>query len=50
MESYGESGRIHCTDVVQSRLTHRYDFEPRGTIQVKGKGEMPTFFLTGLRS
>jgi NAD(P)-dependent dehydrogenase (short-subunit alcohol dehydrogenase family)/class 3 adenylate cyclase len=50
MESYGESGRIHCTDVVQSRLTHRYNFEPRGTIEVKGKGEMPTFFLTGPRS
>jgi class 3 adenylate cyclase len=50
MESYGEAGRIHCSDVVQTRLADRYAFEPRGSIEIKGKGEMPTYFLTGPRA
>lgn len=50
MESYGEASRIHCSDVVQARLADLYAFEPRGTIEIKGKGEMPTYFLTGPRA
>jgi class 3 adenylate cyclase len=50
MESNGEAGRIHCSDVVWSRLSGAFEFEPRGVIDIKGKGEMPTYFLTGVRA
>lgn len=47
MESLGVPGRIQVTPAVHDRLRDRYEFEERGTIEVKGKGEMPTYFLTG---
>ncbi len=49
MESYGEGGRIHCSDVVRSKLADSFDFEPRGVVEIKGKGTMSTYFLTGER-
>ena len=45
MESYGEGGRIHCTDEVRSRLGESFNFEPRGVIDIKGKGPMQTYLL-----
>jgi len=50
MESYGEAGRIQCTEEVQTRLAESFDFEPRGLVDIKGKGPMSTYFLTGTRS
>jgi len=47
MESHGIPGRIQVTQSTFDLLGHRYDFEPRGTIDVKGHGEMPTWFLVG---
>jgi class 3 adenylate cyclase len=47
MESLGVAGRIQVTPAVFERLRGRYQFEERGTIDVKGKGPMPTYFLTG---
>lgn len=47
MESLGVAGRIHVTPAVHDRLHDRYSFEERGTIEVKGKGQMPTYFLVG---
>jgi class 3 adenylate cyclase len=47
MESTGEPGRIQVTAAVESRLRHRFTLEPRGLIEIKGKGPMPTFFLVG---
>ena len=47
MESYGEAGRVQCTEEVYARLAASFEFEPRGLIDVKGKGPMPTYFLTG---
>ncbi len=47
MESHGEPNRIHVTESVRAALADRYRFQPRGTISVKGKGEMETFFLLG---
>ena len=46
MESHGEPGRIHCSESVYAELHHIYKFEERGTIDVKGKGKMKTYFLT----
>jgi PAS domain S-box-containing protein len=47
MESQGEAGRIQVSADVYERLKKRYDLEPRGTIAVKGKGDMQTYWLKG---
>jgi class 3 adenylate cyclase len=49
MESHGEPGTIQVTEIVQTRLESKYAFLPRGEIEVKGKGRMRTFYLTGRR-
>ncbi|MDQ2694301.1 MAG: ion transporter [Pseudomonadota bacterium] len=49
MESHGLPGRIQATEEVYRRLRDTFVFEPRGVIEVKGKGEMKTWFLTGRR-
>jgi PAS domain S-box-containing protein len=45
MESHGVPGKIHVTTATYERLQEQYLFEKRGVIQVKGKGEMTTYFL-----
>ncbi len=50
MESTGEPGRIQVTREVYERLKDRFEFEPRGTIDVRGKGKMETWFLVGRRA
>jgi class 3 adenylate cyclase len=45
MESHGIAGRIHITDTTRQRLSAPFGFEKRGPIEVKGKGEMHTWFL-----
>lgn len=47
MESHGLAGHIHVTESTYQRLQNTYLFEERGVIQVKGKGEMRTYFLMG---
>ena len=47
MESSGTPGRIQVAEETYRRLRSRYDFEPRGQIEVKGKGAMTTYFLVG---
>ena len=49
MESYGTPGRIQVTRATHELLAGEFDFEPRGTISVKGKGELEVWFLVGLR-
>ena len=49
MEALGQGGRIHVTHTVEARLRDGFAFEPRGLIDVKGKGNMPTYFLLGRR-
>ncbi|XP_074658999.1 adenylate cyclase type 1-like [Tubulanus polymorphus] len=50
MESTGINDHIQTTEEVYRILRHKYCFECRGTISVKGKGQMTTYFLTGRRS
>lgn len=45
MESSGLPGRIQVAPGAYSLLQDRYVLEPRGTMQVKGKGELRTWFL-----
>lgn len=47
MESRGVPGYIQITARTWERLRHRYRFERRGPIQVKGKGEIVAYFLEG---
>ena len=49
MESQGVPGQIQVTQRTRERLGSSYRFEPRGQIDVKGKGEMVTYFLVGKR-
>jgi class 3 adenylate cyclase len=45
MESHGVAGKIQVTEATYQRLKDKYCLEPRGTIDVKGKGEMTTYWL-----
>jgi adenylate cyclase len=47
MESHGVSGRIQVTNSTRHQLGESFTFEERGDIDVKGKGEMHTWFLNG---
>ena len=45
LESHGAPGRVHVSDVVYQRLQGRFTFESRGSIELKGRGPMNTYFL-----
>jgi len=45
MESYGAPGRIHVSAAIRQSLGDGFRFEPRGALEVKGKGRMETYFL-----
>ncbi|UCJ11016.1 MAG: PAS domain S-box protein [Phormidium sp. PBR-2020] len=45
MESLGVPGCIQVTQETYQRLRHRYVFEKRGKLQVKGKGETIAYLL-----
>ena len=45
MESQGLPGRIQITDSTRYKLGETFVLEKRGTIEVKGKGEMSTWFV-----
>ncbi len=47
MESQALAGKIQVTAATYERLREQYLFKERGLIQVKGKGEMMTYFLIG---
>ncbi|MFN2205163.1 MAG: adenylate/guanylate cyclase domain-containing protein, partial [Candidatus Promineifilaceae bacterium] len=45
MESHGEPGKIQITQRLYDMLQDDFLCQPRGTIDIKGKGPMPTYFL-----
>jgi adenylate cyclase len=47
METTGVPGCIQVTERTRDLLGDRYLFQERGMIQVKGKGKMLTYFLSG---
>jgi class 3 adenylate cyclase/CHASE1-domain containing sensor protein len=47
MESHGITGCIQVTAETYDLLKDKYTFEKRGAIQVKGKGYMVTYLMTG---
>lgn len=46
MESHGIAGAIQVSEDTYQLLKQSYELEPRGLIEIKGKGEMKTYFLT----
>jgi adenylate cyclase len=50
MESHGAPGRIQITRTTYELLADEFECEPRGTITVKGKGEIETWYLIRPRS
>jgi class 3 adenylate cyclase len=50
MESHGVEDGIQVTEATRALLGDAYHCEPRGTVAVKGKGEMRTWLLVGRRS
>ena len=45
MESHGVPGRVQVTHAVMERLGESFTFEPRGLVDVKGKGPTLTWLL-----
>ncbi|HJS27121.1 MAG TPA: adenylate/guanylate cyclase domain-containing protein [Actinomycetota bacterium] len=50
MESHGTPGEIQITQATHDLLKDEFVCRPRGTIPVKGKGEIETWYLVGPRS
>lgn len=46
MESHSLPGRIQVSAATRIALGERFTFEPRGTMEIKGKGMMETYFLS----
>ncbi|NOQ36476.1 MAG: diguanylate cyclase, partial [Methylococcaceae bacterium] len=47
MESHALPGKIQVTKATYLLLKKEFDFEERGLVEIKGKGEMQTYFLEG---
>ncbi|MGH2521453.1 MAG: adenylate/guanylate cyclase domain-containing protein [Anaerolineales bacterium] len=49
MESHGVAGKIQITRETYELIKDEFICEPRGRVMVKGKGEMETWYLIGVR-
>ena len=49
LETTSEPGAIHVSSAVADRLREAFVIEPRGPIELKGKGVMATSYLRGRR-
>ena len=47
MESHGVAARVQVTEATRRLLSDAFRFEERGAMEIKGKGDMPTWFLVG---
>jgi class 3 adenylate cyclase len=45
MESSGLPGRVQVTETTFKLLEEQFEFEPRGPVEIKGKGAMNTYLL-----
>jgi guanylate cyclase len=50
MQSHGTPGRIQVTRATYEMLKDEFELESRGTIEVRGKGQMETWYLVGRRA
>jgi adenylate cyclase len=49
MQSHGAPGKIQITHATYELLKDEFVCEPRGKVMIKGKGEMETWFLVGVK-
>jgi len=49
MESHGTRGQIQVTRATYELLRDEFELEPRGTVAIKGKGDVETWYLVGRR-
>jgi guanylate cyclase len=49
MESHGTRGQIQVTRATYELLKDEFELEPRGTVAIKGKGDVETWYLVGRR-
>jgi adenylate cyclase len=49
MESHGTPGQIQVTGATYALLTEEFELERRGTVPIKGKGDVETWYLVGRR-
>ena len=50
MESHGVPGKIQMTRATYELIKDEFVCQPRGLVEVKGKGQMETWFLEGIRT
>jgi class 3 adenylate cyclase len=49
MEAAGAAGRINVSEAVMGRVRSCFDFEDRGTVEVKNKGQLRMFYLLRIK-
>jgi guanylate cyclase len=49
MESHGDAGRIQISESTYRLIHDDFECTPRGEIELKGKGRVPTWYLEGRR-
>jgi adenylate cyclase len=49
MEAAGTPGRIQMTEPTHELLKDEFECEHRGSVAVKGKGDLETWYLVGER-
>jgi guanylate cyclase len=49
METSGTPGQIQVTGATYELLRDEFELEPRGTVPIKGKGDVETWYLVGRR-
>ena len=47
MESHGVAGRVQVADSTRRLLGESFSYEERGMLEVEGKGDLKTWFVTG---
>ena len=50
MESHGKPGEIHVSESFYEKVRSHCDCEFRGTVMIKGKGEMNTYWLRSVKN
>jgi guanylate cyclase len=50
MESQGAPNRVQVTEATRDLLRDEFELEARGTVEIKGKGAMPTWYLLGRKA
>jgi class 3 adenylate cyclase len=49
MESHGAANEINVSEAAYLRLRDKFEFQPRGRIELAGKGPVEAYFLRGRR-